>query len=405
VKSVREQGVMRTFGDAVDAAGVGTGLGGRKIAAPSLSTPSGSYADLCATRNVSQSGSFSVADIPPYTPAFSTAKTPQIQPFVQQYQKKGFATSPGAFNPAGLRHTPFPSFGTNVTVPQSTMFSSVPSASSGTKDPPLKQTDAIARFEELKRRESDLKCFDCGGSGTEWVSVSFGVYLCITCGGYHRQMGTHISRIRSITMDSWTERQLELFQHGGNSRLKAFFEANGVPTGAQQYGSQAAEWYREAWIKCRTMGRPVPPPPAGVVAGPCVETRAPEAHSALAKPPADLLDFSSEPAVAESNRTASMTPCDLLEVEGPAAATAQSPDLLDFSGLPSGGDLLDFGDTVATGAPSSASDLLGLNEPASTLDITSFDVFSGSRDQQGRPDTGARPVHPDSIMALDMLGM
>eukprot|EP00434_Breviolum_minutum_P004264 symbB.v1.2.003760.t1/scaffold207.1/size268535/7 len=45
-------------------------------------------------------------------------------------------------------------------------------------------------------------------------------------------------------MDSWTERQLSVFNAGGNKRLAEFFKANNVPDsqGFQRYGTAAADW-------------------------------------------------------------------------------------------------------------------------------------------------------------------
>lgn len=34
-----------------------------------------------------------------------------------------------------------------------------------------------------------------------WLSTNLGVLICIECSGIHRDMGVHISRIQSITLD------------------------------------------------------------------------------------------------------------------------------------------------------------------------------------------------------------
>lgn len=62
-------------------------------------------------------------------------------------------------------------------------------------------------------------CADCGsGAKVEWVSINLGIVLCIECSGIHRSLGTHISKIRSLTLDvnSFTNDIVELLLLIGN---------------------------------------------------------------------------------------------------------------------------------------------------------------------------------------------
>lgn len=52
-----------------------------------------------------------------------------------------------------------------------------------------------------------------------WASYSLGVFLCIRCAGIHRKMGTHISKIKSITMDQWTVEQIDVRETKGSHAL------------------------------------------------------------------------------------------------------------------------------------------------------------------------------------------
>lgn len=46
-------------------------------------------------------------------------------------------------------------------------------------------------------------CADCNSeSKTEWVSINLCIILCIECSGIHRSLGTHISKVRSLTLDT-----------------------------------------------------------------------------------------------------------------------------------------------------------------------------------------------------------
>lgn len=71
-------------------------------------------------------------------------------------------------------------------------------------------------------------CADCGsGVKTEWVSINLGIVLCIECSGIHRSLGTHISKIRSLTLDitSFTTDIVELLLQVGNRVSNMVWEA------------------------------------------------------------------------------------------------------------------------------------------------------------------------------------
>lgn len=35
--------------------------------------------------------------------------------------------------------------------------------------------------------------------------------------GFHRKLGTHIAKVKSVTLDKWTEEQLSLYKHMGKA--------------------------------------------------------------------------------------------------------------------------------------------------------------------------------------------
>lgn len=71
-------------------------------------------------------------------------------------------------------------------------------------------------------------CADCGSSSkVEWVSINLGIVLCIECSGIHRSLGTHISKIRSLTLDihSFSNDIVEILLQIGNRVSNMVWEA------------------------------------------------------------------------------------------------------------------------------------------------------------------------------------
>ncbi|KAF2265670.1 ARF GTPase-like protein activator [Lojkania enalia] len=71
-------------------------------------------------------------------------------------------------------------------------------------------------------------CADCGSeSKVDWVSINLGIVICIECSGIHRSLGTHISKVRSLTLDtnSFTPDIIEILLKIGNRVSNMVWEA------------------------------------------------------------------------------------------------------------------------------------------------------------------------------------
>ncbi|XWS69500.1 hypothetical protein CRYUN_Cryun04dG0184400 [Craigia yunnanensis] len=56
-------------------------------------------------------------------------------------------------------------------------------------------------------------CAECSAPEPDWASLNLGILLCIECSGVHRNLGVHISKVRSLTLDVkvWEPSIVELF--------------------------------------------------------------------------------------------------------------------------------------------------------------------------------------------------
>ncbi|KAF2202930.1 ArfGap-domain-containing protein [Delitschia confertaspora ATCC 74209] len=116
-------------------------------------------------------------------------------------------------------------------------------------------------LKSLVKLDANKSCADCKrNKHPRWASWNLGIFICIRCSGIHRGMGTHISRVKSVDLDSWTDEQLQSMLKWGNARANKYWEAKlapgHVPSEAKIENFIRTKYESKRWV----MDGPMPDP-------------------------------------------------------------------------------------------------------------------------------------------------
>lgn len=108
----------------------------------------------------------------------------------------------------------------------------------------------------VSARPGNMTCADCNCQDPDWASINLGVLVCLECSGVHRSLGTHITKVRSMTLDtkSWEPELLWFMRSVGNEAFNSVFEAELPPEIAKPRKSADRE-KREKYIKQKYVER------------------------------------------------------------------------------------------------------------------------------------------------------
>ncbi|XP_043978327.1 arf-GAP with GTPase, ANK repeat and PH domain-containing protein 1-like [Gambusia affinis] len=133
--------------------------------------------------------------------------------------------------------------------------------SSKNKDRKDSQSEAVA-LQAIRNAKGNNFCVDCDAPNPTWASLNLGALICIECSGIHRNLGTHLSRVRSLALDDLPRELTLVLGAIGNHMVNNIWEARTM--GHRKPAPDATREERESWIRAKYEQKlfvaPLPPP-------------------------------------------------------------------------------------------------------------------------------------------------
>ncbi|NXS79347.1 ARAP3 protein, partial [Erpornis zantholeuca] len=116
--------------------------------------------------------------------------------------------------------------------------------------------------EKIWSNKANKYCADCWAQSPDWASINLCVVICKQCAGQHRSLGSNISKVQSLKLDTsvWSNEIVQLFIVLGNDRANRFWAAR-LPAAEAISPDSSAEQRREFITRKYREGRYHPPHP------------------------------------------------------------------------------------------------------------------------------------------------
>ncbi|XP_040459808.1 arf-GAP with GTPase, ANK repeat and PH domain-containing protein 1 isoform X5 [Falco naumanni] len=110
------------------------------------------------------------------------------------------------------------------------------------------QNEAMA-LQSIRNIRGNSHCVDCEAQNPDWASLNLGALICIECSGIHRNLGTHLSRVRSLDLDDWPIELIKVMTSIGNELANSVWEENSQ--GHMKPSSDSTREEKELWIRAK----------------------------------------------------------------------------------------------------------------------------------------------------------
>uniref|UniRef100_A0AAY4B9I9 Arf-GAP with GTPase, ANK repeat and PH domain-containing protein 3 n=1 Tax=Denticeps clupeoides TaxID=299321 RepID=A0AAY4B9I9_9TELE len=110
------------------------------------------------------------------------------------------------------------------------------------------QSDAVV-IQSIRNVRGNSFCVDCDTPNPDWASLNLGALICIECSGIHRNLGTHLSRVRSLDLDDWPLELSMVMTAIGNAMANSVWE--GAVEGYAKPGTDSTRSEKERWIRAK----------------------------------------------------------------------------------------------------------------------------------------------------------
>ncbi|KAM6079985.1 arf-GAP with GTPase, ANK repeat and PH domain-containing protein 1 isoform 3-T3 [Theristicus caerulescens] len=110
------------------------------------------------------------------------------------------------------------------------------------------QNEAMA-LQSIRNIRGNSHCVDCEAQNPDWASLNLGALICIECSGIHRNLGTHLSRVRSLDLDDWPIELIKVMSSIGNELANSVWEESSH--GHMKPSSDSTREEKERWIRAK----------------------------------------------------------------------------------------------------------------------------------------------------------